>query len=214
MFCDIKCYREWNASFRPKIICEICNKVYTRSLQRSKISTCCSKKCRAQKAGQAATIVHQGKNDIKMQCLNCGIHFILPKGKTKDRKYCSKYCQLDHWKKCKQFIKCIQCGKEKEIKPYQSSTAKYCSRICKDEYAKNKVGVLSPSYKHGFRTYRKRALEHFKYTCKSCGLIDRRLHVHHIDGNNKNNSPSNWIILCPLCHRRVHLGKIPLPLDL
>ena len=214
MFCDLKCYREWNASFKPKLVCEICQKVYSRSLQRSKISTCCSKECRAQKAGKFAKIAHLGKSDVELVCLNCDKHFVLPQCKTKTRKYCCKACQLDHWKRSKQYINCIVCGIRKEIKPYQTATAKYCSQKCKAEDLKNKTGILHPSYKHGFRTYRKRALEYYNYTCKSCGLVDRRLHVHHLDGNNKNNIPTNWMILCPLCHRRVHLGKIPLPQDL
>ena len=214
LFCDLKCYREWNSSFKPRLTCEICGCTYTRSEERSKISSCCSKECRAQKAGRHAKLVHQGKNDVEWICLNCEKKFSLPKGRSKDRKYCCKICQLEHWKRTKQYISCKLCGKQKEIKPYQHSTARYCSRTCKNEDLKNRKGIEHPSYIDGRKTYRKTALEMFKYTCKSCGKVDRRLHVHHIDGNNKNNDPSNWMILCPLCHKRVHMKKIPLPQDL
>lgn len=214
LFCNMKCYREWNASFRPKLTCEICKKIYTKSEEIAKISTTCSKECRAIKAGKAAAKIHKGKNDVQWICLNCNIKFNLPAGRSKNRKYCTKKCQLDHKKRTKQKIFCKLCGKEKKIKPYQILTAKYCSKECKDRDLKGKCGVEHPAYKHGFKTYRKRALECFKYTCKCCGKIDRRLHVHHIDGNNKNNVPENWMVLCPKCHRQIHLKKISLPLIL
>lgn len=214
LFCDLKCYHEWNASFKTKLECEICKKTYFLPSERAKISNCCSKSCRAQKAGQYAKAAHLGKGDITLKCDNCLIEFVTKKNKRIGKKvYCCKKCQHEHYEKSKVYINCKFCGNKKQIKPYQLSTAKYCSQDCKAKDLIGRCGKDHPSYKHGFRTYRKDALNHYKYTCKSCGKIDRRLHVHHIDGNNKNNIPSNWMILCPLCHRRIHLGKLPLPQD-
>jgi len=46
--------------------------------------------------------------------------------------------------------------------------------------------------------------------CAVCGSTEN-LHIHHIDGNRENNTAKNLILLCSSCHRRVHNGKIKLP---
>jgi len=38
--------------------------------------------------------------------------------------------------------------------------------------------------------------------------IPKIAHVHHIDGNNKNNDPSNLVLLCSSCHKKVHSENI------
>ena len=43
--------------------------------------------------------------------------------------------------------------------------------------------------------------------CSSCGqefTDDKRLQVHHIDGDRANNSDSNTVILCRECHLDLH----------
>lgn len=71
-----------------------------------------------------------------------------------------------------------------------------------------KCGEKSPSWKgenidfiprHRARYYR---LKHRK--CELCGKIKRRMHIHHIDGNIKNNKEKNLMFLCPKCHMRFH----------
>lgn len=212
IFCDKKCYQEWNTSFKNKLTCSICSREYFQSSERAKISNCCSKACRAVKAGEAAKISHMIRGNITIKCDNCSCAFTTNKSRRIGHKvFCKKACQNEFHKHNKSFINCIQCGTKSYKKKYQLKTAKYCSQACKNEYQKTIKGKDHPCYKHGFKTYRRDALEHFKYTCQSCGKVERRLQVHHIDGNNKHNDPSNWMILCCLCHRRVHLGKIPLP---
>jgi hypothetical protein len=34
-----------------------------------------------------------------------------------------------------------------------------------------------------------------------------KLHIHHIDRNSSNNSPSNLLAVCPNCHARIHDGE-------
>ena len=45
--------------------------------------------------------------------------------------------------------------------------------------------------------------------CARCGYNDfkRLLHVHHKDGNHKNDEPDNLIVLCNRCHNHLHYGK-------
>ena len=77
--------------------------------------------------------------------------------------------------------------------------------------------------KNGFTTYRKYCrkchrgihykpwLLHRKKTCEACGFIPEwigQLDVDHIDGNKKNNDPSNLQTLCANCHRlKTHLNE-------
>ncbi|MCJ7634809.1 HNH endonuclease, partial [Candidatus Bathyarchaeota archaeon] len=43
-------------------------------------------------------------------------------------------------------------------------------------------------------------------SCEKCGFADQRILVlHHTDGNHKNNSENNLIVLCPNCHALAHL---------
>ena len=54
----------------------------------------------------------------------------------------------------------------------------------------------------------KKVLAHLRgYKCEECSLTEWRgkalmLDIDHIDGNNKNNTPSNVRLLCPNCHRQ------------
>lgn len=43
-----------------------------------------------------------------------------------------------------------------------------------------------------------------KPSCEKCGKLHRWLHVHHLDGDYRNNSPENLQTLCPSCHKLAH----------
>ena len=43
--------------------------------------------------------------------------------------------------------------------------------------------------------------------CQIC-YETTRLHIHHIDGDKKNNNDNNLITLCKRCHRMVHLASL------
>lgn len=65
------------------------------------------------------------------------------------------------------------------------------------------------SYKYAGN--RLKALVRDGFKCRRCGLRDSRkgkLHVHHIDENNKNHDLTNLITLCNSCHRTVHCRGI------
>jgi len=90
----------------------------------------------------------------------------------------------------------------------------FCSRECFHEYqyknyiAKWKAGKISGSGKRGISGFVRRYI-HEKYNdhCAQCGWSERNpyidtipLEIHHIDGNYRNNSEGNLILLCPNCH--------------
>lgn len=93
---------------------------------------------------------------------------------------------------------------------YSERPAPLCNRCSKHECAPKGKS------KHGFTTYRKYCrychealyyrpwLLHRKNTCEKCGFVPEwigQLDVDHIDGNQKNNDPSNLQTLCANCHR-------------
>lgn len=63
-----------------------------------------------------------------------------------------------------------------------------------------------PNYK-GI-AYRNKALSKKQKKCEKCGKTDfkslSKLHVHHKDGNRKNNQLSNLKLLCSGCHLNLH----------
>lgn len=67
----------------------------------------------------------------------------------------------------------------------------------------NKRGYTKDFVKLAEETRRK-----VNYICQFCGVkqLDhrRKLDVHHIDGDRKNNSPDNLLPLCQPCHARLH----------
>ncbi|CND60645.1 HNH endonuclease [Yersinia enterocolitica] len=60
-----------------------------------------------------------------------------------------------------------------------------------------------------FQEIRTTVLKRDNYTCKFCTF--KSLHyqeVHHIDDDHSNNSPSNLVTVCSLCHQVHHLGIV------
>jgi hypothetical protein len=47
--------------------------------------------------------------------------------------------------------------------------------------------------------------------CEVCGVRRpshaRRYHIHHADRNHRNNKAENLLVLCPACHKRLHLAN-------
>ena len=57
--------------------------------------------------------------------------------------------------------------------------------------------------------FRKLALKHYGCTCQMCGITDKekKLNVHHIDGNRLHNVIDNLIVVCTSCHGKLHRGS-------
>jgi hypothetical protein len=74
-----------------------------------------------------------------------------------------------------------------------------CSHSCSNTHFRS--GPSNPNWKED--SYRSTCFYHHKKECVVCGesnIVD----VHHLDENNKNNSPSNLIPLCPTHHMYWH----------
>lgn len=96
--------------------------------------------------------------------------------------------------------KCEKCGKL-----VTGNKVKRCLE-CRKEIQRSlmigKVGLLSPRWKNGIRSYHKNK----KNYCENCGSISSLL-VHHKDGNRLNNNLSNLMTCCSRCHQGVFHKK-------
>ena len=66
---------------------------------------------------------------------------------------------------------------------------------------------------YDFYNTRQYILHRDGYTCQCCGAHDNnvKLHVHHIESRQTGgNAPNNLIVLCELCHKALHEGKLKL----
>jgi len=66
----------------------------------------------------------------------------------------------------------------------------------------NQAGKNNNNYKNGISTY----TQNKKSKCENCGST-KNLMVHHINGNRKNNKPSNLKTLCWSCHEKLTQRK-------
>lgn len=104
---------------------------------------------------------------------------------------------------------CLNCGKKLGYKVY-----KYCSEECKKEYLHNQyIKEWEKGNKTG-NTCRPEVSKHVKQylfnkykKCQICGWKEVNpitktvpLQIYHIDGDNKNSSKDNLMVLCPNCY--------------
>lgn len=103
---------------------------------------------------------------------------------------------------------CAQCGLEFVVNP--SSTKKLCSLRCKIIWCANLMrGSNNPNWKETktLRPSNKKSLRHHirarDKVCQDCGS-NKSLQVHHVDSDPQNNSESNLVLLCKICHAARH----------
>ena len=117
---------------------------------------------------------------------------------------------------------CLECKKEFETIPCKKETHKYCSSKCRC-LAMGKLigGKLHYNWQGGisFEPYglefNKKLKEQIRkrdgYICQECKFpqrrLKRKLDIHHIDYNKKNNNPENLISLCSSCHIQTNFKR-------
>lgn len=113
----------------------------------------------------------------------------------------------------KDYNEAVETVKKLDIKkppcPYCGSSSvpshkKYCSSICRERY--------NNEMEH-FGFMRSTILSAFNNECAVCKSKEN-LHIHHVDGqgltikrNRRNNDGNNLIVLCLVCHIRIHNKK-------
>ncbi|HAW58937.1 MAG TPA: hypothetical protein DCX03_07995 [Bacteroidales bacterium] len=141
-------------------------------------------------------------NEKPKKCLVCGELFTPHKYAHANSKYCSRKCRrkAQHYNKLEE-------NRNRNRLWYQKNKE---SEIQKNkEYRKQNKELFDWYHnKERFNGLKDKILKRDHYKCKICGS-DKKLSVHHIDGNNHesenpNNSISNLITLCSSCHHKLH----------
>ena len=95
--------------------------------------------------------------------------------------------------------------------------SKKISESHKGEKSYNWKGGISrlPYTTDWTETLKKSIRERDKYICQLCGktqieeieIIERKLAIHHIDYDKKNNNPNNLITVCNSCHSKTNFER-------
>lgn len=170
-----------------------------------------------------------------IKCLQCPKVFFRKASQVAKykRAFCSRRCkagyQKEHPEVCGPprnsiIIPCHSCGKEVQRWPSVIMKRTFCSRECasvtlikkgSDHFMwKGGVSPYPPEFNKWTREKIRRRDAHQCRSCGSRGTSKHRLEVHHKDENKSNNSDSNLITLCKVCHDAVHCGKIQCPGEL
>ena len=111
--------------------------------------------------------------------------------------------------------KCINCGATNRFRYSQFN--KYCDNVCQGQYErKERVRAWlteGKDWKLQIPAWAKNYLaEQRGNACECCGISEWQgkkivLEVDHIDGDHKNNHPTNLRLICPNCHSQTDTYK-------
>jgi len=162
------------------------------------------------------------------QCLFCHKDFNAAKKTTK---YCCRSCQCTHLasihgkenklkRRTGMTLKCEHCQSDYYIPKYRVETAKYCSRVClgyahpeRIEKARNNSPVMYRAGLHEPRKYKKiyvngkQVREHRYLMEQHLGRkLDTNEHIHHINGDCRDNRIENLQVLTNSEHQKLELS--------
>lgn len=135
-------------------------------------------------------------------CYSLGKDNRLYKNKVKDIHYAGKQ---------KTYLVTLDGGNTIECTENHKFPTTECEKKLKDIKIGDSLYIcLFESYKQG-KTKMSRTLsntkfriDHKDFPCDKCGLIHKRMELHHIDGNYKNNKVENFTWLCSSCYKKTH----------
>jgi len=143
---------------------------------------------------------------MKYICENCGKEF--QDWKILKRKFCSKKCQYEFWKKTGKFAGENNSSKRPEV-------AKKISEAKKGIPLLKFRGSGHPNWKGGLsfepytidwtETLKKAIRERDHYLCRKCNQYGNV--IHHIDYDKKNCNPNNLINLCRSCNSKINKNR-------
>lgn len=148
-----------------------------------------------------------------LKCKACLKQFYVPRYRVEKAKFCSVECQ-NHRQYERFFFTCEGCGKQCEDSPSRRNyKKKFCSMECRCHTRKSDKERRLEIKAHNIlkRGTNLRGLRRYFFTIyeKKCAICsydeyDFCLDLHHIDKDCTNNLPDNIIVLCVICHRKLH----------
>ncbi len=178
------------------------------------------------RSGKKGSDNRNWKPRIHKFCVICGEDFYV-KPSAKNQKCCREKCsrkfvgkkisgENNYLWKAKIHKICLICGKNFYVRPCLKDIRKCCSNECRIKFAtgENASGYIDGrSYEPYPSKFSHKLKESIRrrdgYICQLCGLPEigelnsRKLSIHHVDNDTKNNSPDNLITLCNLCNNAV-----------
>lgn len=230
-FCSRSCLAKWkNPPKWKKVTCKFCNKEFF--IKPSMPNIFCSKRCYYTYKATGAYKNTWRKTKEKI-CLNCGQSFIAISPINIDRaKFCSNKCSISYlnrtqtpWHKGKKGIHFapqteFKGGKEHPFygKSRSDETKEKISEKAKERYKDKskhpgwRGGLSFEPYEQEFDNNLKEKIRKMdNYICQKCGRtqeqLKRKLYIHHIDYNKKNNNMMNLISLCIKCHGETNFTR-------
>ena len=207
-------------------ICKNCGKEFkvTPSLKNKRVN--CSKKCH----GEYISKLLSGKKNpfwkekIKVICKTCQKEFEVPPWrKEKGVKFCSMECYSKDmkgnipWNKNKKISKELYPNFGMRNRKHPKWVIKKMSLAKVGKYTLDKHpnwlgGKSFEPYGIEFNNKLKEEIrKRDNFMCQECGKnqeeLKRKLYIHHIDYNKKNNSPFNLISLCLSCHVKTNFER-------
>ena len=158
------------------------------------------------------------KKGALISCKACSVTFYVPFYRIKTAKFCSLNCQ-NHLQYQRPKFKCYECNIEFEAPPSRKGKRKFCSLECQSKHKiekrldvkeKRRLAIQKHRQKNKISNYgnvtKKYIFSIREKKCEFCNYceFEQCLDIHHIDANPSNNLLENLIILCVMCHRKVH----------
>ncbi len=141
---------------------------------------------------------------IERKCLMCGKDFEVYESQVK--RGGGKYCSIS----CGTTYRNLTNNPTKDPDVRKKISENHADVSGSNNPMYGKTGKECPNYKHGASEYgsyyRMVALKDKEKKCEDCDreVDGYQLHVHHIDENRENSTPSNLVILCAKCHSKRH----------
>lgn len=199
----------------PEVKCNQCGETLQRSKSRAKGNNFCDRQCLSN---------WHRSNRADVDCENCGEQLSVQQSKAElyDKHFCSNDCQGEWYSANKSGENNPRTGKERpehskrmtgdnnpaKREDIKEKLAKIKSRLTGEDAPNWQGGKSFEEYPKEFNTRLKEDIRNRDdRECKLCGIkesqLEKRLAVHHIDGDKTNCSKDNLIALCISCNRKV-----------
>lgn len=214
-FCNSDCKTDF---YYTTIKCDNCGKPIKRRKKEVKKKNFCNSKCHL--------TYKKEKGNVERNCSYCGKNITVHKSLAEryELSFCNNNCQGKWYSKNKSGVDNPLHGIDR---PKHSKLMKGSNNPSKRPEVRKKLGLSeenNPMWKGGvakkypteFHMIADYIRKRDDRTCQMCGITreeyskDRKMDVHHINGDKKDNKPENLVTVCNPCNVQIeHMDKRP-----